>query len=81
MPGSHKTSISLDADLMAKAERRADALGFGNSFSAYIAKLIRDDVASRPALDETPLPAVGHPTAEHKVTYRKSFRKPKAKVA
>ena len=39
---------------MARAERRADALGFGNSFSAYIAKLIRDDIAERGALSETP---------------------------
>lgn len=54
MPGSHKTSISLDAELMVRAERRAAALGFANSFSAYIAKLIRDDVAERKALAETP---------------------------
>jgi hypothetical protein len=31
------------------AKRRAQALGFGNSFSAYIAKLLADDLAAHPA--------------------------------
>lgn len=54
MSGYHKTSISLEPDLAQRAVERAAALGFGNSFSAYVAKLIRDDIAERGALAESP---------------------------
>jgi hypothetical protein len=37
-------AISLHPELRAQAQRRAEALGFRNSFSAYVAKLIADDL-------------------------------------
>jgi hypothetical protein len=39
-----KTSISLDPGLMIKAKRIARERGFKNSFSAYIAKVIEEDI-------------------------------------
>lgn len=65
---------------MVRAIKRAQALGFGNSFSAYIAKLIRDDVAERGALSETPEPAHAKPGPPNLRPYKLS-RKRKAKVA
>lgn len=53
MSGYHKTSISLDANLARRAQERAARLGFKQSFSAYVAKLIEDDLADRPPLQET----------------------------
>lgn len=41
-----KTSISLDADLAERAKDRAEELGFKHSFSGYLAKLIKEDLAS-----------------------------------
>lgn len=43
---TYKTyAISLPPELKARAEARAARLGFGNSFSAYIARLLQDDLA------------------------------------
>jgi hypothetical protein len=83
MSGYHKTSISLDPDLAQRASDRANALGFGNSFSAYVAKLIREDLAEGDALAESSAattPANPKP-AKASGNYRKSLSKPKAKVA
>lgn len=43
-----KTSISLAPDIVKQAEERAKELGFENSFSAYIQKLIREDLEANP---------------------------------
>lgn len=48
MSRTHKTvAISLRPELQADALARAKELGFQNSFSAYVAKLIADDLASQ----------------------------------
>lgn len=52
MSGYHKTSISLEPDLALRAQARAKALGFRQSFSAYVAKLIEDDLHERAPLQE-----------------------------
>jgi hypothetical protein len=54
MRGFYKTSISLDPDLAERAEQRAAALGFSTSFSAYVAKLIADDLAGAGPMHPTP---------------------------
>jgi hypothetical protein len=45
-----KTSFSIDPDLVARAKKhakaRAEKDGYVFSFSAYVAKLIRDDLAA-----------------------------------
>jgi hypothetical protein len=56
MPPTKKTSISIDPTLAARALRRAAQLGFQNSFSAYVAKLIREDLERNPP-DKTYHPA------------------------
>lgn len=46
MPRKHKqVSISITPELLKRAHARAEQMGFGNSFSAYVAKLIRNDLA------------------------------------
>jgi hypothetical protein len=45
MPREHKAiAISIRPELLKKAKARAEKQGFGNSFSAYVTKLIRDDL-------------------------------------
>lgn len=63
------TSLSLAPDFLEQAKARARELGFENSFSAYVAKLIRDDlrVSSR-AKDDCP---GGRP---HTPTVAEAFR-------
>jgi hypothetical protein len=56
---TEKTSISLDLDLIVRAKEIAKARGFKHSFSAYIAKLIEDDVGQ---------PESKHPLAAHPKT-------------
>ena len=47
MPRTHtNVSLSITPELMREAKEVAEAKGFGNSFSAYVAKLIADDVAA-----------------------------------
>lgn len=48
---TQKTSISLPASVIASAKERAAECGFENSFSAYVAKLIKDDLARNPRQD------------------------------
>lgn len=43
-----RSTISLDPEVMKKAIKRADALGY-KSFSAYCEHLISDDLEKRPA--------------------------------
>lgn len=43
-----KTSVSLSKEILPRAFARARALGFKNSFSAYIEKLIADDLKAEP---------------------------------
>lgn len=78
MPPTKKTSISLDPSLENRAKQRADELGFANSFSAYIAKLIRDDLATNP--DHTILreqPAIKYPAARTPQTGKRRIPKSK----
>jgi hypothetical protein len=57
MPRTHATvAISLHPELRAQAQRRADGLGFRNSFSAYVAKLIADDLQKHDAAGESSPP-------------------------
>jgi hypothetical protein len=59
MPRTHATvAISLHPDLREEARQRAQELGFGNSFSAYVARLIAEDVRKADTLRDAP------PTAE-----------------
>lgn len=45
MSRTHETvAISLHPELRDEARQRAAQLGFGNSFSAYVAKLIAEDL-------------------------------------
>ena len=44
-----KTSVSIRKDLYQRAEARAKELGFENSFSAYVSKLITDDTERKQA--------------------------------
>lgn len=46
------TAISLHPELLARAKSRAAKLGFATSFSAYVAKLISEDLASRAEADK-----------------------------
>jgi hypothetical protein len=39
-----KVSVSMPKPTFEKADKRAKKLGFQNSFSAYVTKLINDDV-------------------------------------
>lgn len=79
-PGYHKTSISLSPEVATAAAKRARELGFENSFSAYIQKLIREDLArDAGALHEHPAPPLPPPRPPGgPVTYRKVRRVRKA---
>lgn len=55
MPRIHATvAISLHPDLREEARQRAQELGFGNSFSAYVARLIAEDVRKADTLRDAP---------------------------
>ena len=57
MPRTHATvAISLHPDLREEARQRAQELGFGNSFSAYVAKLIAEDIRGAEAAREPAAP-------------------------
>jgi hypothetical protein len=43
-----RATISIDADLFEKAQRRAKALNYRGGFSEYVAFLISKDVTERP---------------------------------
>lgn len=80
--GFIKTSVSFDPELLEKAKTLAARKGFGTSFSAYLATLLRKDLAEdqvgasltmREAVaGPKPLPPPKRP-----VTYRKPARKQK----
>lgn len=74
--GYHKTSISLEPGLAARADARAKRLGFENSFSAYVQRLIREDLeheqATAAKLSEVHTPV--KPQPERPVSYRKPTR-------
>lgn len=40
----HKVSVSLNPETLPAAKKRAQKLGFTNSFSAYVQKLVDDDL-------------------------------------
>ena len=57
MPRTHATvAISLHPELREEARQRAQELGFGNSFSAYVAKLIAEDIRGAEAAREPAAP-------------------------
>lgn len=60
--GNNKTrSVSMSPELFAKAEERAERLRLAN-FSAYVRKLIEDDLAERAPLSFSETPDVArHP--------------------
>ena len=43
-----RATISIDAELFEKAQRRAKALNYRGGFSEYVAFLINKDVTERP---------------------------------
>lgn len=59
----HKTSISLAPEIAKLAEERAKELGFENSFSAYIQKLIREDLEREATSTTAPSKPVAPPTS------------------
>lgn len=73
-----KTSISLDPDLVIRAKKVAAKRGFRHSFSAYLAKLIEDDLASEDAA--TTAPAILHRTGPS-VQSPQGILKPRANSA
>lgn len=55
MSRTHATvAISLLPELRDEARQRAEELGFGNSFSAYIARLIAEDLRQADSLRDAP---------------------------
>lgn len=70
MPRTHATvAISLHPELREDARQRAQQLGFGNSFSAYVAKLIAEDIRSADVLRAAPRQCE-QATASAPVSYR-----------
>lgn len=48
MPRKHQNvSVSITPELHKRALERAEDLGFGNSFSAYVQKLIKEDLGEQ----------------------------------
>lgn len=77
MPRTHtNVSVSITPELMKAAKQAAANKGFGNSFSAYVAKLIADDIAGSPELTETPPAFRATAAAETVAKSVKRARKP-----
>lgn len=80
----HQTvAISLHPELRAAAQGRAEELGFRNSFSAYVAKLIAEDVRQADSAKDAPLSpeqaadVVVRTAAAQSVSYAAKPAKPK----
>ena len=52
MSATKKTSVSLSRELLPKALKRAESLGFKRSFSAYLERLIERDLINSVAVEE-----------------------------
>lgn len=79
MSRTHKTvSISLTPELIELAKNRAIELGFKNSFSAYVAKLVEEDVNAHTQPETIQMAGVAAAAASAVVKQRKSssIRKP-----
>lgn len=75
MPRTHATvAISLHPDLREEARQRAQELGFGNSFSAYVAKLIAEDIRAAGVLHDAAQTAAA--ITEHAVAAASAVGKP-----
>ncbi len=77
----YKRSVSIPMDMYKLALVRAGKLGFGFSFSAYVAKLISEDIAKTPTLPDLLVPVVVEDSPETIEARQKLERRAEARNA